>query len=194
MGTDDGRRRCGWPTTAEMRAYHDDEWGTPVPDDRRHFRFLVLESAQAGLSWALVWSRREGYRRAFADFDAAKVARFDGPRVERLLRDASIVRNRRKVEATVRNAKAFLGVQREFGTFDAYLRGFAPRRHRAPRSIHDLPARTPESEALSRDLVGRGFSFVGPVVMYSHMQAVGLVNDHVVGCFRRAEIERMRRA
>ncbi len=190
----DGRRRCGWPTTAEMRVYHDEEWGTPVPDDRRHFRFLVLESAQAGLSWALVWSRREGYRRAFADFDAAKVARFDRRRVERRRRDASIIRNRQKVEAAVRNAKAFLAVQREFGTFDAYLRGFAPRRHRAPRAITELPARTPESEALSRDLVGRGFSFVGPVVMYSHMQAVGLVNDHVVGCFRRAEIERMRRA
>ncbi len=188
------RRRCGWPTTEEMRAYHDEEWGTPVADDRRHFRFLVLESAQAGLSWSLVWSRREGYRRAFADFDPAKVARFDRRRVERILRDPGIIRNRRKVEAAVRNARAFREVQREFGTFDAYLRGFAPRRSPAPRRLADLPARTAESEALSRDLVRRGFTFVGPVVMYSHMQAVGLVNDHVVGCFRRREIQRLQAA
>jgi len=177
-----------------MSAYHDEEWGTPDRDDRRHFRFLVLESAQAGLSWSLIWSRREGYRRAFADFDPAKVARFDPRRVERILRDPGIVRNRRKVASAVRNAKAFLAVQREFGSFDAYLRRFAPKRPRAPRRLRDLAAKTRESEALAKDLAKRGFTFLGPVVMYSHMQAVGLVNDHVVGCFRRAEIERVRRA
>lgn len=188
----DGRSRCAWPTTDEMRAYHDEEWGTPSRDDRRHFRFLVLESAQAGLSWSLIWSKREGYRRAFADFDPTKVARFDAKRIERILRDPAIVRNRLKVTSAVRNAKAFLQVQREFGSFDAYLRRSAPKRPRAPRHLRDLPARTPESEALAKDLAKRGFTFLGPVVMYSHMQAVGLVNDHVVGCFRRAEVEAAR--
>jgi len=188
----DGRRRCAWPTTEEMRTYHDEEWGTPTTDDRTHFRFLILESAQAGLSWSLIWSKREGYRRAFADFDPAKVTRFDAQRIERILRDPGIVRNRLKVASAVRNAKAFLAVQREFGSFDAYLRGFAPKRTRSPRRLQDLPAQTPESEALAKDLRKRGFTFLGPVVMYSHMQAVGLVNDHVVGCFRRSEIERMR--
>lgn len=188
----DGVRRCGWPTTDEMRAYHDEEWGTPSPDDRRHFRFLILESAQAGLSWSLIWSRREGYRRAFADFDPTKVARFDADRIERILGDPRIVRNRLKVTSAVRNAQAFLRIQREFGSFDAYLRQYAPKRPRAPRRLQDLPARTPESEALAKDLAKRGFTFLGPVVMYSHMQAVGLVNDHVVGCFRRGEIAAMR--
>jgi len=173
-----------------MRAYHDQEWGTPSSDDRRHFRFLILESAQAGLSWSLIWSRREGYRRAFADFDPVKVARFDARRVERILRDPGIVRNRLKVASAVRNAKAFLDVQREFGSFDAYLRRYAPKRPKAPRRPQDLPAKTPESEALAKDLAQRGFTFLGPIVMYSHMQAVGLVNDHVVGCFRRAEIQK----
>lgn len=175
-----------------MRAYHDEEWGTPSHDDRTHFRFLILEGAQAGLSWSLIWSRREGYRRAFADFDPAKVARFDDRRVERILQDDGVVRNRLKISSAIRNAKSFLDVQREFGSFDAYLRRFAPKRSRAPRRLGDLPAKTAESEALSKDLRRRGFAFVGPVVMYSHMQAVGLVNDHVVRCFRRAEIERMR--
>jgi DNA-3-methyladenine glycosylase I len=183
-------RRCAWPTTDEMRAYHDEEWGTPTHDDREHFRFLILEAAQAGLSWSLIWSRREGYRRAFADFDPAKVARFDERRIERLLRDPGIVRNRLKVRSAVRNAKLFLDIQREFGSFDAYVQRFRPKRSRAPRKLADLPAQTPESEALAKDLAKRGFTFLGPVVMYSHMQAVGLVNDHVVGCFRRAEIER----
>ncbi len=176
-----------------MRAYHDEEWGTPARDDREHFRFLILESAQAGLSWSLIWSRREGYRRAFADFEPSKVARFDARRIERTLRDPKIVRNRLKVTSAVRNAKLFLEIQREFGSFDAYVRRFAPKRTRAPRRLTDLPAQTPESEALAKDLRDRGFTFLGPVVMYSHMQAVGLVNDHVVGCFRRPEIERMRR-
>ncbi len=188
----DGRRRCEWPMSDEMRAYHDEEWGTPLRNDRQHFRFLILEAAQAGLSWSLIWSRREGYGRAFADFDPAKVARFDARRVERLLKDPRIVRNRLKIVSAIRNAKAFVAIQREAGSFDAYLHAFAPKRRRAPRRLSDIPAQTPESAALSKDLVRRGFTFVGPVVMYSHMQAVGLVNDHVIGCFRRAEIERLR--
>jgi DNA-3-methyladenine glycosylase I len=175
-----------------MRVYHDEEWGTPARDDREHFRFLILESAQAGLSWALIWSRREGYRRAFADFDPVKVARFDARRIERTLRDPGIVRNRLKVTSAVRNAKLFLEIQREFGSFDAYARRFAPRRSRAPRRLSNLPAQTTESEAFAKDLRKRGFTFLGPVAMYSHMEAVGLVNDHVVGCFRCAEIEELR--
>jgi DNA-3-methyladenine glycosylase I len=175
-----------------MREYHDKEWGTPKRDDRRHFQFLVLESAQSGLSWAMVWHKREGYRKAFAEWDARKVARFDAQRIERMLLDPGIVRNRLKVTSAVRNAKAFLDVQREFGSFDAYLWQFAPKRRRAPRELAELVARSPESEAIAKDLKRRGFSFLGPVVMYSHLQAVGVVNDHVVGCFRRAEVERLR--
>ena len=175
-----------------MRAYHDREWGTPTRDDRRHFQFLVLESAQSGLSWSLVWSKREGYRKAFADWDARKVARFDAKRIAKMLLDPGIVRNRLKVTSAVRNATAFLEVQREFGSFDAYLWGFAPKRRQAPRDLSDLPARSPESEEVAKDLKARGFAFLGPIVMYSHLQAVGVVNDHVVGCFRRTEVERLR--
>lgn len=189
----DGRARCAWPSTKEMRDYHDTEWGTPKKDDRRHFQFLVLESAQSGLSWAIVWSKREGYRKAFAGWDAAKVARYAPARVEKMLLDPGIVRNRLKVTSAVRNAKAFLAVKREFGTFDEYLWRFAPTRpRRAPRMLADLAPTSPESHALAKDLKQRGFSFLGPTVMHSHMEAVGLVNDHVVGCFRRAEVERMR--
>lgn len=177
-----------------MQKYHDVEWGTPVHDDRRHFEFLILEGAQSGLSWSLIWSKRDGYHQAFAGFDPAKIARFDARRIERLLLDPGIVRNRQKVTAAVINAKAFLGVQREFGSFDAYVWAYAPTRSAAPRRLTDLPSRTAESEALAKDLARRGFAFVGPVVMYSHMQAVGIVNDHVVGCFRRKEIELARRS
>lgn len=190
----DGRPRCAWPNTDEMRAYHDKEWGTPKRNDKRHFQFLVLESAQSGLSWSLVWSKREGYRKAFADWDARKVARFDARRITRMLLDPGIVRNRLKVTSAVRNAKAFLEIQREFGSFDAYLWRFAPKRRRAPRELADLPALSPESTAVAKDLKARGFAFLGPIVMYSHLQAVGVVNDHVVGCFRRAEVERQRAA
>ncbi len=186
-------KRCDWARGDLLRPYHDTEWGLDVADDRRHFEFLVLEGAQAGLSWETVLRKRDAYRKAFAGFDPAKVARFDERRMATLLGDAGIIRNRQKIASAVRNATAFLAVQRELGSFDAYLRRFAPRgRRRAPRTMADLPAKTPESEALSKDLVRRGFSFVGPVVMYAHMQAVGLVNDHVVGCFRRREIERAR--
>jgi DNA-3-methyladenine glycosylase I len=188
----DGRARCAWPNSDAMRAYHDKEWGAPKRDDRRHFQFLVLESAQSGLSWSLVWSKREGYRKAFAEWDARKVARFDARRITKMLLDPGIVRNRLKVTSAVRNAKAFLAVQREFGSFDAYLWQFAPKRRRAPRDLSELPARSAESEAVAKDLKARGFAFLGPIVMYSHLQAVGVVNDHVVGCFRRAEVERLR--
>ncbi len=175
-----------------MREYHDKEWGTPKRDDRRHFQFLVLESAQSGLSWAMVWRKREGYRKAFADWDARKVARFDARRITRMLLDPGIVRNRLKVTSAVRNAKAFLEVKREFGSFDAYLWRSAPKRRRAPRALSDLPAKSAESEAVAKDLKARGFGFLGPIVMYSHLQAVGVVNDHIVGCFRRTEVERLR--
>ncbi len=189
----DGLRRCDWAgTDPAMVAYHDTEWGVPVHDDTVHFEFLVLEGAQAGLSWATILKRRDGYRKAFAGFDAAKVARFTPARVDKLLGDPRIIRNRAKVEATVRNARAFLGVQEEFGSFDAYLWGFvdgSPVTNRWRRSAQ-LPAITPRSEALSKDLRRRGFSFVGPTVMYAHMQAAGLVNDHLLGCFRHAEVGR----
>ncbi|OFV79428.1 MAG: DNA-3-methyladenine glycosylase [Acidobacteria bacterium RBG_13_68_16] len=185
------RRRCwlGAPDPL-MEAYHDTEWGVPVHDDRRHFEFLVLEGAQAGLSWRTVLQRREGYRRAFAGFDPHKVARFTPARVERLLADSGIIRNRAKVASAVGNAQAFLRVQEEFGSFDAFIWSFVGGRTRvnAQRLLKDIPARTPESEALSKELVRRGFRFVGPTIVYSHMQACGLVNDHLVSCSRYREL------
>ena len=176
-----------------MEAYHDTEWGVPVHDDRRHFEFLVLEGAQAGLSWRTVLQRREGYRRAFAGFDPEKVARFSPARIEKLLADPGIIRNRAKVTSTVGNARAFLGVREEFGSFDAFIWSFLGGKSRvnAWRSLKEIPARTRESEALSKELVRRGFRFVGPTIVYSHMQACGLVNDHVVGCFRHGELARL---
>jgi DNA-3-methyladenine glycosylase I len=173
-----------------MEAYHDAEWGVPQHDDRAHFEFLVLEGAQAGLSWRTVLHRREGYRRAFAGFDPAKVVRFGPARVAKLLADPGIIRNRLKVEAAVGNARAFLAVQAEFGSFDAFVWRFvgaAPIVH-ACRTLAEIPARTPESEALSRELVRRGFRFVGPTIVYAHMQACGLVNDHLVDCPRWREL------
>lgn len=186
----DGRVRCAWARDELLAAYHDAEWGVPVHDDRRHFEFLVLEGAQAGLSWLTILKRREGYRTAFAQFDPARVARFTGARVEKLLTDPGIIRNRAKVESTVRNAQAFLDVQREFGTFDSYLWDFvdgAPVVNRW-RRLEQIPAVTPLSERVSADLRRRGFRFVGPTVVYSHLQAAGLVNDHLVGCFRYADL------
>ena len=183
------RTRCSWATTPLSIAYHDEEWGVPVHDDCVLFEFITLEGAQAGLSWETILKKRDAYREAFADFDPAKVARFTPARVERLLQDPGIVRNRLKVESTVTNAKAFLAVQREFGSFDAYLwkavEG-APLINRR-RTLKDLPARTPESDALSRELSKRGFRFVGSTICYAFMQAVGVVDDHVANCFRRRE-------
>jgi DNA-3-methyladenine glycosylase I len=182
-----GVRRCGWARDPLSIRHHDEEWGVPCHDDRRLFEMLILEGAQAGLSWSTILAKRENYRRAFAGFDPRTVARFTARDVRRLLRDPGIVRHRAKIEAAVANARAFLAVQREFGTFDRYLWAFVDGRPivNAPRSVRDLPAETPLSRALSRDLTRRGFRFVGPTICYAFMQAVGLVNDHAVGCFRR---------
>ncbi len=182
------RRRCAWAglTDPLYLAYHDEEWGVPVHDDRVLFEFLILEGAQAGLSWSTILRKREHYRKAFAGFEPAKVARFTPARIARLLEDPGIVRNRLKVAGAVRNAKAFLAVPREFGSFDAYVWRFVGGRPlvNRPRSLRQVPARTPESDALSRDLRNRGFTFVGSTICYAFMQAVGLVNDHTVDCFR----------
>lgn len=187
----DDRTRCAWVAggNALYYRYHDEEWGVPVHDDRRHFEFLLLEGAQAGLSWATVLNKREGYRRLFADFDPQRVARFTRRRVRLLLEDPAIIRNRLKVEAAVANAKAFLDVQREFGSFDAYIWRFVGGRplRRRRRASREIPATTRESDGLSKDLKQRGFRFVGSTVVYSHMQAVGMVNDHLVSCFRHGE-------
>jgi DNA-3-methyladenine glycosylase I len=186
----DDRPRCHWATGPWNTPYHDTEWGVPVHDDRTHFEFLVLEGAQAGLSWLTILKKREGYRRLFAEFDVEKVARFTPKRIEKILLDPGIIRNRAKVEAAVRNARAYITVQEEFGSFDTYMWGFvggAPKVNRW-RRIEQLPATTPISEALSADLRKRDFRFVGPTVCYSHLQAAGLVNDHLVSCFRYAEL------
>ena len=173
-----------------MIDYHDREWGVPTHDDRKHFEFLVLEAAQAGLSWSIVLNKREGYRRAFSDFDPAKVARFTDKRIDKLTLDLGIIRNRLKINAAVRNARAFLEVQDEFGSFDTYCWRFVGGRPKINRwrTPQQIPATTPESDAFSKDLKARGFSFVGSTVIYAHMQAVGMVNDHVVGCFRYREL------
>ena len=187
-------RRCGWVNMADplMVEYHDSEWGLPVHDDRRHFEFLVLEAAQAGLSWAIVLRKREGYRRAFSQFDPQKVARYTPKKIEALVADPAIVRNRMKIEAAVRNARAFLEVQEEFGSFDAYCWRFVGGRPQVKQRKADgaIPATSPESDAFSKDLKKRGFAFVGSTIIYAHMQAVGMVNDHLVDCFRYREVQR----
>lgn len=178
--------RCAWPGgDLLMRRYHDMEWGVPVHTDRKHFEFLVLEGAQAGLSWRTVLYKREGYRKAFANFDPRKVARFDARKVKTLLKNEGIIRNRLKIESTITNARAFLAVQKEFGSFDRYVWRFVGGKPIVNRraSMKEIPARTPESDALSADLKQRGFRFVGSTIIYAHMQAVGMVNDHTVDCF-----------
>jgi len=185
-------KRCSWASLDDPRylAYHDDEWGVPVHDDVRLFEMLTLEGAQAGLSWSTILNKREGYRRVFAGFDPAAVARFGARRIERLLVDPSIVRNRAKVTSTVANARAVLEVQAELGSLDAYLWSFvdgSPRVNRF-RRLTEIPAETPQSRTMSKDLKRRGFRFVGPTVCYAFMQACGLVNDHVVSCFRYREL------
>ena len=187
-------KRCAWvnPDDPYYVEYHDKEWGVPVHDDNRLFEMLVLEGAQAGLNWKTILVKREGYRRAFAGFDPKKVASFDRKRVERLLQDTGIIRNRLKVESAVTNAKALLSIQKEFGSFDAYIWSFVggkPIRNKW-RSPSQIPAVTPEATRMSKDLINRGFRFVGPTICYAFMQAVGMVNDHVVGCFRHSEIRR----
>jgi DNA-3-methyladenine glycosylase I len=183
--------RCGWCGTDPLYVrYHDEEWGVPVHDDRRLFEFLVLEGAQAGLSWITILRKRAAYGEAFAGFDPARVARFDTRKVAQLLRNPGIVRNRLKVESAVRNARAFLRVQDEFGSFAAYQWRFVDGRPRQGRrrTLADIPARTDDSDAFSKDLKQRGFGFVGSTIVYAHMQAVGMVNDHLLGCFRRREL------
>ncbi|MBM3391006.1 MAG: DNA-3-methyladenine glycosylase I [Betaproteobacteria bacterium] len=190
------RRRCGWCGSDPLYvAYHDTEWGVPVHDDRKLFEFLILEGAQAGLSWITILRKREAYRKAFAGFDPVKVARFGSRQVARLLADAGIVRNRLKIEAAINNARRFLAVQEEFGSFDAYVWRFVDGRPIANRrkSLKQVPASTPESDALSRDLKARGFKFVGSTICYAHMQATGMVNDHLIDCFRHAEVGKIRK-
>jgi len=184
------RRRCPWAKSDLMIAYHDREWGVPVHDDRLLFEFLVLEGAQAGLSWETVLRKRENYREAFAQFDPAKVARFDGRKVRALLANPGIIRNRLKISSAISNARAFLQVQREFGSFDAYIWRFTggkPRQNRR-RGIRQLPPRTALSDVISKDLKRRGFGFVGSTICYAHMQATGMVNDHLQSCFRWSEL------
>lgn len=181
------KTRCGWCLKFEQYVqYHDEEWGVPVHDDQTHFEFLILEGAQAGLSWSTILKKREGYREAFANFDPQKVARFTEARLEKILLDPGIVRNRLKVYAAVNNAKRFLEVQKEFGSFDTYTWSFVNNKPIVNKwkSLTEVPATTKESDALSKDLISRGFKFVGSTVIYAHMQACGLVNDHLVDCWR----------
>jgi DNA-3-methyladenine glycosylase I len=189
------RRRCGWAATELSVAYHDREWGVPVHDDRRLFEFLILEGAQAGLSWETILRKREAYRKAFDGFDPRKVARYDRRRMAALLKDEGIVRNRLKIASAVSNARLFLEVQREFGSFDAYIWGFVGGRPKVNRwrGPGEAPASTRESDALSRDLRKRGFRFIGSTICYAFMQAVGMVNDHAVGCYRHRELAGRRR-
>jgi DNA-3-methyladenine glycosylase I len=186
--TKKSKERCDWGQRGGelMTAYHDEEWGVPVHDDRKQFEFLTLESAQAGLSWLVVLRKREAYRRAFAEFDPEKVARFTEKRIEKLLADPGIIRNRLKIAAAITNARHFLEVQKEFDTFDQYMWSFVGGRPIQNRleNRKQLPATSKESDALSKDLKKRGFKFVGSTIVYAHMQAVGMVNDHVVTCFR----------
>ena len=183
-------KRCQWATKELAIAYHDQEWGVPIHDDRTFFEFLILEGAQAGLSWDTILRKRENYRKAFDGFDPAKVARYGAKKTKQLLNDPGIVRNRLKIAAAIQNAKAFLAVQKEFGSFNAYIWQFVggkPKKNQW-RDSKQLPTRTPESDAMSKDLQRRGFKFVGSTICYAFMQAVGLVNDHAPGCFRRSQV------
>jgi DNA-3-methyladenine glycosylase I len=182
--------RCAWAQSELAIQYHDKEWGVPIHDDQKLFEFLILEGAQAGLSWDIILKKREHYRKVFDNFDAAKVARYDARKVRRLLADPGIVRNRLKIAATVQNARAFLAVQEEFGSLDTYLWQFVGGKPKVNswRSLKEVPARTPESDAMSRDLLKHGFRFVGSTICYALMQAVGMVNDHTVDCFRHRQV------
>jgi len=187
--------RCPWSLGVDdaYRRYHDDEWGVPARDDARHFEFLILESAQAGLSWATVLRKRDGYRRAFANFDAQRVARFNSRSIEKLVEDASIIRNRQKIAATINNAKRFLEIQAEFGSFDHYVWRFVDGSPVVNRwkTQSAVPATSAQSDALSKDLKQRGFAFVGSTIIYAHMQATGLINDHLVDCYRHVQCARL---
>jgi len=182
--------RCSWPKSELDIAYHDTEWGVPLHDDRLLFEMLILEGAQAGLSWSTILKKRENYRRAFDNFDARKIAKYDARKVKSLLNDPGIVRNRLKIAATIQNAKAFLTMQKEFGSFDAYIWQFVggkPIQNRR-KSFQEVPARTPEADAMSKDLLKRGFKFVGSTICYAYMQATGMVNDHTTDCFRHRQV------
>lgn len=187
----DEKRRCAWTGNDPlMIEYHDREWGVPLHDDRKLFEFLILEGMQAGLSWSIILRKRENFRKAFHDFDPARVARYTGRDVTRLLADAGIIRNRLKIEAAINNARRFLEVQQEFGSFDRYMWQFVdgrPIRNRF-KALGELPAKTAVSDALSRDLLRRGFKFAGSTIVYAHMQATGMVNDHLTSCFRYREV------
>lgn len=178
--------RCAWASGELSVRYHDEEWGVPVHDDRTLFEFLILEGAQAGLSWNTILNKRENYRKAFDEFDPVRIASYDRRKVDRLLQDPGIVRNKLKIASTIANSQAFLRVQEEFGSFDHYIWQFVGGKPRvnSPKSMKQVPARTPESDAMSKDLKKRGFNFVGSTICYAFMQAVGIVNDHVVDCFR----------
>lgn len=182
--------RCSWAGTPAMIEYHDREWGVPQHDDRVLFEFLILEGAQAGLSWSTILNKREAYRKAFSNFDPARVAKYDSKKVKSLLANEGIVRNKLKIAATIANARAFLKVQKEFGSFNAYVWQFTGGKPKINKiaSMKQLPASTPESEAMSKDLLKRGFRFVGPTICYAFMQAVGMVNDHNTSCFRYSEL------
>jgi DNA-3-methyladenine glycosylase I len=189
------RKRCEWPTEdPRMIAYHDEEWGLPLHDERKLFEFLILEGMQAGLSWSTVLNKRDNFRKAFQNFDAAKIARYGQRHIQRLLHDPGIIRNRLKIQGAINNAQRFLEVQEAFGSFDAYIWRFVggkPIQHRF-KSLSEVPATSPEADALSKDLKQRGFKFVGPTIMYAHMQATGMVNDHTVSCFRYKQVQAMR--
>ena len=181
-------KRCNWARTDLSIAYHDKEWGVPLHDDRGLFEFLILEGAQAGLSWETILKKRDNYRTAFDDFDAKKIARYDARRVERLLQDEGIIRNRLKIEAAIQNARSFLSVQKEFGSFDSFVWQFAEPSSGRIRRTQPIPAFTAQSDALSKELKRRGFKFVGTTICYAFMQAVGIVNDHNMACFRYKEL------
>lgn len=187
------KTRCGWVGTGKpfYEHYHDTEWGVPVHDDGKHFEFLVLEGAQAGLSWETILKRREGYRKAFCGFDPKKVAKLTDAQLEKILQDTAIIRNRLKVFSARKNARAFLEIQKEFGSFDAYIWRFVGGKPiiNARKTLKDIPPRTAESDTLSKDLKKRGMSFVGSTIIYAHMQATGLVNDHIVDCFRYKSVK-----
>ncbi len=184
------KTRCEWAESGDLRDYHDKEWGVPIHDDKKLFEFLILEGAQAGLSWVTVLKRREAYRKAFAHFNPKKVANFKKRDINRLLKNEGIIRNRLKIEAAVHNAKQFLEVQKEFGSFDKYIWGFVDYKpiKNTFKKMSELPATTPLSDKISKDMKTRGFKFVGPTIVYAHMQATGMVNDHVVSCFRYGQV------
>jgi DNA-3-methyladenine glycosylase I len=192
MSIDTNKKRCTWceGLYEDYIRYHDEEWGVPVHDDRKHFEFLILEGAQAGLSWSTILNRRAGYRKAFADFNPEVVAQYDDKKYEELLQDASIIRNRLKIRSAINNAKRFLEVQKEFGSFDSYIWCFTDGKPVINRweKMRDIPAKTPLSDQISKDLKKRGFNFVGSTIIYAHLQATGIVNDHEVSCFRFKEL------